>query len=129
MKLKQEAFAVAKASWRGLFFVKQIAPDQLLQKLITIQLTNHSTGIVVVGDIGGIFRKQVADDLIDGVIAFFIQGVEYIPENLAHILLIIAGNSEFDCIIRHEIDLQKVIFTIITQKDVRVKPCDINFEN
>lgn len=36
MKLKQEAFAVAKASWRGLFFVKQVAAYQFLEKLVPI---------------------------------------------------------------------------------------------
>ena len=102
---KQEAFAVAKASWLGSFSDVEIIAHQLLHQLVPVQLTDHAAGIVVVGDIGGIFCEQVADDLIDGIIAFFIQSIEYTTQNPAHIFLVIAGNRKLDGTLCHGFDL------------------------
>ena len=98
---------MAKASWLGLVLNRQIIANQLLHQLVPIQLTNHAAGIIVVGNIGGIFCEQVADDLIDGILAFFIQSIEHTMQNTAHILFIIAGNGELDGILCHGIDLLK----------------------
>ena len=122
MKDEQEAFAVAKASWRGSLLVKQITAHQLLEQFIPIQLADHTACIVIIGDISGVLCEQVADDLIDGVIAFFIQSIEYIPKYAAHILLVITGYGEFNSVVRHGIDLLKMITLIITQNYVCVKP-------
>ena len=98
---------MAKASWLGLLLDGEIIAHQLLHQFIPIQLVNHAAGIVVVGDIGGIFCEQIADDLIDGIIAFFIQSIEHTMQNPAHILLVITGNSKLDGILCHGIDLLK----------------------
>ena len=91
----------------------QIAAYQFLQQLIPVQLADHAAGIVVIGDIGGIFRQQIADDLVHGVVAFFLQRVEHSPENAAHILFVIAGNGEFQgAVIRHGIDLLVTILVL-----------------
>ena len=107
----------------GSFFVKQVTTYQLLKQLVPVQSTNIGTCIVVVGDIGGILCEQVANDLIDGIIAFFIQSIEYIPQNLTHILLVLTGNHKFNCTVRHEIDLLNMNVDIITQKQQSVKGC------
>ena len=49
----------------------QIAADQLLQKLVPIQLADHAAGIVVVGNVGGIFGQQITNDLVDGIVSLF----------------------------------------------------------
>jgi hypothetical protein len=90
-------------------FVKQIAAQQFLHQLVPIQLTDHASGIVVVGDIGGIFGEQIAYDLIDGVVTLLAQGIEHTPENSAHILFVIAGNGKFQGFtIRHGLSLLKL---------------------
>ena len=101
MKLK-EAFAVAKASGLELFLAKQIATDQLLEKLVPVQLADEISGIVIVGDIGGVFGQKIADNLIDGVISFFVESIEYTAEGSAHILLVLTGNGEFNGAVRHD---------------------------
>ena len=75
---------------------KQIATNQFLQKLITVNLTNIAAGIIVIGDIGGIFCKQVTYDLVDGVVALFVQSIKDATEDSMHIFLFIAGYSKLD---------------------------------
>ena len=99
---KQEAFAVAKASWPVSVLNGQIVADQFLHQFIPVHLTDHAAGIVVIGDIGGIFREQIADDLIDGIVTFLIQSIEDTTQDPAHILFVIARNSKFNSVlIRH----------------------------
>lgn len=43
---------------------------QNLQKFIPVDSSNQAAGIVVGGDIGRVFRKNIADDLIDRVVSF-----------------------------------------------------------
>ena len=74
----------------------QIAPHQFLQQLITIQLADHAAGIVVIGDIGGILRQKITNDLIDGIIALFAQRFEDRTQGALHILFFVAGKGEFD---------------------------------
>ena len=84
----------------------QIAANQLLKKLVPIQLADHTAGVVVIGDVGGILGQQVAHDLVHGVVALFLQGVEHRAQDPAHIVLVIAGDDKFLCIlIRHGFDL------------------------
>ena len=101
-----------QASWltRG---SGQIAPNQFLHQLVTIQLADHAAGIVIVGDIGGVLGQQVAHDLIDGVIALFLQSVEDGTKGTAHILFVITGNGKLNGIFRHGFDLLMGIGYII----------------
>jgi hypothetical protein len=106
----------------------QIAADQLLQKLVPIQLADHAAGIVIVGDIGGVLGQQIAHDLIDGVVALFLQSVEHGPEGTAHILFIITGNGKLNGIFRHGFDLLMGIGYIIAHIFEYVKgKCGKNF--
>ena len=99
----------------------QIAADQLLQKLVPIQLADHTAGVVVIGDIGGILGQQVAHDLIDGIIALFLQSVEHGTQGTAHILFIIAGNGKLNGIFRHGFDLLVISGYIIAHIFAYVK--------
>ena len=86
--------------------VFQVTSYQLLEQLITIDLTDHAAGTVVIGDVGRIFGQKIANDLIDGIIAFFIQSVEYIPKNSAHFICIIGRNGKLNgVVVRQVIDL------------------------
>jgi hypothetical protein len=104
----------SKASRLDLLF-EQIAPYQCLHQFIPIQLTNHAARIVVVGDIGGIFRQQVTNDLVNGVVTLFTESIEHTPENSAHILSVIIGNGELNgTVVRHGNDLLSIIGNIIS---------------
>ena len=50
----------------------EILPNQFLQQFVPIQLTDHAAGVVVVRDIGGIFRQQIADDLVNRIVTLFL---------------------------------------------------------
>jgi hypothetical protein len=111
-----------KSPQAELRFFEQIATDQFLQKLIPIQLTNHAACIVVIGDVGGILGEQITNDLVDGVVALFTQGVEHTPERAAHRVLIIAGYCKFNgAVVRHGVDLPPKNKVIIPYKVESVK--------
>jgi hypothetical protein len=81
---------------------------QILQKLIAINFADHTSGIIVVGNICGILREKITNNLVDRVIAFFIQSVENTPENTVHIVFFFTGNGELNGIsgiVRHGNDL------------------------
>ena len=99
-----------------LVLLEQITVNQILQKLIAVQLTNHASGIIVVCDICGIFGQKIAYDLVDGIITLFIQSIEHITKNSSHILLIIAGYCKFNgAAFRHGNDLLPIDENIISQ--------------
>jgi hypothetical protein len=99
-----------------LILVEQVAVNQILQQFITVQLANHTSCIIVIGDVSGVFCKQITHDLIDGVVALFIQSIEYATQNCAHILLIIAGYGKLNgTTFRHGHDLLPFGEAIISQ--------------
>ena len=50
----------------------KVLPHQFLQQFVPVQFADHTAGIVVVGDIGGVFRQQVANDLINRIVTLFL---------------------------------------------------------
>ena len=78
----------------GSILGEQIFPNQDLHQLVPVDLADQTAGIAVIGDIGGIFRQKVPDDLVNGVVAFLGKGVEHIPENAAHTLFVNVRSSE-----------------------------------
>jgi hypothetical protein len=96
--------------------LKQIAVNQILEQLITVQLANHTSCIVVVSDVGGVFCQKITNNLVNGIITLFIQSIEHIPKNSSHILLIIAGDCKFNgTAFRHGNDLLPIDENIISQ--------------
>ena len=84
---------MAKASWAASFFLEKIFANQNLHQLVPVDLADHGTGIVVVGDVGGVLGQKVTYDLVDGVIAFLSQSFIHTPEGLAHISVISGYNK------------------------------------
>ena len=88
----------------GSFFLEQILLDQDLHQLIPVDLADAAAGVVVIGDVGGVFGQKIADDLVDGIITFLGQGIKHTPEDPAHVLFVVAGYCEFQGIFsRHGI--------------------------
>ena len=55
------------------FLLSEIAAHECLQQLVAIQLADQRARAVVIRDIGGILREDIAYDLIDGVVALIFQ--------------------------------------------------------
>ena len=81
-----------------LILVEQVTVYQILQKLVTIQFADHASGIIVICDISGILSQQITHNLIDGIIALFVQSIEHASQNTSHVLLIIAGYCKLNYI-------------------------------
>ena len=73
----------------------QILADQNLQQLVTVDFTDQRAGVVMVGDIGGILRKDIADDLVDGVVALFLQRLVYRGKDRVDLRVTLLHQIEF----------------------------------
>ena len=74
-KRRRLCFSVA---W---FLFAKVAQYQLLQQLVSVNAADQGAGIVVVGDVGGVFGNDVAHQLVDGVVALYQQRVIYRGKN------------------------------------------------
>ena len=77
----------------------EIAFQQHLQQLIPVQLADQGAGAVVVGDVGGILAENIAHDLVDGVIALFLQGTVDGGQDGSDFLVLISADAEFACVV------------------------------
>ena len=64
-----------------------------------------SAGGAVIGDVGGVFGEQITHDLVDGVVTFFVQGIEHTPEYLPHIVFLFGDLEFLGFHIRHGLSL------------------------
>ena len=86
--------------------VEQIALHQLLEQLVPVQLADHASGTVVIGDVGGVLGEKVAHNLVGGVIALLAQSVVNGAQDLTRGQLFTAGDRKLDGVVtRHLIDL------------------------
>ena len=70
-----------------LFTIKVICND-ILQKFFSINTRDNLPSVVMVSDVGRIFRQYVADDLAYGIIAFLPQGIINLHHSLSvHFLI------------------------------------------
>ena len=76
--------------------------DQLLKQFVSIELADQAAGIVIVGDVGGVFRQEITDYLIDGVIPFFAEGAIYGGQNGLHFLTAVFRYHKLDGIVIHD---------------------------
>ena len=72
----------------------QILTHQLLQQLVPVHLADHGTGVVVVGDIGGILGQDIADDLIDGIIALLLQRLIHCGQDRLDLQIALIAQTE-----------------------------------
>ena len=76
------------------------------QKIAILEyLTDHASGVAIICDVSRVFREQVANDLVYGVVPFLGQGLEHTPENLAHVLFVIGDVEGQGILIRHGLQL------------------------
>ena len=75
--------------WMGLLLIEKVLANQHLHQLVPVDLADHAAGIVVVGDVGGVFGNDVAHQLIDGVVALYQQRVIYRGKNFFDLGLLI----------------------------------------
>ena len=85
----------------GSLLIKQVTLDQLLEEFIPVQLTNHGAGIVVIGDISGVFSQEIPDNLIDGIVALFLKGLIDGSQDVPNFCILFVHNAEFSGEIIH----------------------------
>ena len=73
----------------------QVLAHQNLQQLVPVDLANQGAGAQMVGDIGGVFGEDVAHDLVDGIIALFLQCLIDSGQNVADLSILIHGDLKF----------------------------------
>ena len=70
----EAAFTVSEGRYSDAFrLLSEVAAHKRLQQLVAIQLADQRAGVVMVRDIGGVLRQDVAHDLVDGIIALILQ--------------------------------------------------------
>jgi hypothetical protein len=103
--IENRALARKSPVIKTILSVEQIALHQLLEQLVPVQLADHASGAVVVGDVGGVLGEKVAHNLIDGIVALLAQSVVNTAKDATHIILFLAGDCKLDGVVRHVIDL------------------------
>ena len=85
--------------------LKKVLAHQRLHQLVPVDLTDHASGVAIIRDVSRVFREQVANDLVYGVVPFLGQGLEHTPEDLAHVLFVIGDVEGQGILIRHGLQL------------------------
>ena len=76
--------------------IEEIVTHKLLQQFVTVELADEAASIIVICNVGRVFRKNVADNLIDRVISFFGEGTIDLRQNLLHFVAAVSGDGELD---------------------------------
>ena len=71
----------------GIKSIGKILSDKLLQKLITVDLADETTGIVMICNICGVLLKDITDNLVDGIVTFFAECIINGGQNTLHLLI------------------------------------------
>src|SRR5690606_1314780 len=90
----------------------QIKSYQFLHQLVPLHLADHRPGVVVPGNVGGIPRQQIPDDLIDRVVSLLLQG--FINEHehlLGRHFLFLSAEVEFHRLVHGSLNLAFVLVT------------------
>ena len=82
----------------GLFLVLEIAAHQLLQQLIAVDAADERAGVVVVGDVRRVLGEDVADELVDRVVAFDNKGMIHGSEDLLHFCFVVDRVKPSGCV-------------------------------
>ena len=80
----------------------QILTNQNLQQLIAVNFADESAGIVMVSNIGGVFGEDISNDLVDGIIALFLQCPVNCGEDMMNFSILIHCNAELSGKIVHK---------------------------
>lgn len=91
----------------------QIAGQQLLQQLIAVEAADEAAGVIVVGDIRRILGENVADELVDRVVAFDNKGMIHGSEDLLHFCFVVDRIKPSGCVFHAKPSLIQVLVFII----------------
>ena len=108
------------ASRQGLFrFITalaslvQVAGQQLLQQLVAVKAADEAAGVVVVGDVRRVLGEDVADELVDRVVAFDNKGMIHGSEDLFHFCFVVDRVKPSGCVFHVKSSLIQVLASII----------------
>ena len=80
---------------RGALKTQEI-PNQKIEQLIPVDFADQTPCVLIVGDIGGILRQDVAHDLVDGIVALFLQSVVHRLQDRLCFRLLFMGDGKGD---------------------------------
>ena len=81
--------------------VCQVISDQNLEQFIPVHLADQGPGLVMVGDIGGVLGEDVTHDLINRVIALFLQRLLHGQHDPVDLRVLIDDEIKFPGIVVH----------------------------
>ena len=73
----------------------KVAFNNIPQQILSTNPGDKFTGIVMIGDVGGILRQNVAHDLVDGVIALFFQRAVNLLHGLLDLHIFLIAEREY----------------------------------
>ena len=91
----------------------QVAGQQLLQQLVAVKAADEAAGVVVVGDVRRVLGEDVADELVDRVVAFDNKGMIHGSEDLLHFCFVVDRVKPSGCVFHVKPSLIQVLVPII----------------
>ena len=81
----------------------EVAAQHSLQQIVTIHLADHGTGVLIGRNVGRVFGLNVAHQLIDRVIAFFLQSIVHLLYDLVDLIVLFIVDGENRGCVSHAI--------------------------
>ena len=92
----------------------QIVFQQLLKQLVPVETADQRTGVIVVCDIGRIFREYITHNLVYRVVALNHEGVLHRRQDLPHLGLAVERGKFSRCVFHDVpssfIDLMSILY-------------------
>ena len=79
----------------------QVTLHQHLQQLVAVDLANQRAGMVMIGNLSGIFGKDIPHDLVDRIVSLFFQCLVDCGHDLFDLLILFLADIELTCQIYH----------------------------
>ena len=74
----------------------KVAFNNIPQQILSTNPGDKFTGIIMIGDIGGILSENVPDKLHSGIITFFLKGAVYLLHSTSKICLCVFQRTHLD---------------------------------
>ena len=81
----------------------KVAAQHSLQQVVTIHLADHGTGILIGRNVGRVFGQDIAHQLIDRVVAFFLLSIIHLLYDLVDLIVLFIVDGENRSCVSHAI--------------------------
>ena len=89
----------------------QVVFQQYLKQVVPVDPADIGTGALIGGDISGVFREDVAHQLVDGIVPLFLQRMIHIRQNCLDffIAVFIDGSFKYPAMAEQQRDGGKLV--------------------